>query len=170
MSLQHRPVTRDDIPMLCSFPQGASELFYMFPKAHYPLTVAQLAEAIDQRFESTVVELNGALVGFANFYRAEPGGVCCIGNVIVAPNARGQGVASYLVRLMTRIAFERYNACEVQISCFNVNTAGLLLYPRLGFIPYGIEERRAPDGSRVALVQMACKKGREPDGGRETLA
>ena len=29
-----------------------------------------------------------------------------------------------------------------------------LLYPRLGFVPFGIEERQAPDMRRVALVQM----------------
>ncbi|MGE7992961.1 GNAT family N-acetyltransferase [Pseudomonas sp. NPDC089554] len=154
MQLSHRPVRTSDIPTLCCFPQGPDELFYMFPKAIYPLTPAQMSEAIAQRSGSTVVEGNGVVLGFANFYKVEQGGVCALGNVVVAPPARGRGVASYLVRCMIDLAREQFAAREVWASCFNHNTAGLLLYPRLGFVPFGIEERQAPDGGRVALVQM----------------
>lgn len=154
MQLTHRPARTADIPTLCCFPQGPDELFYMFPKATYPLTPAQLSAAIAQRSGSTVVEGNGVVLGFANFYKAEHGGVCALGNVVVAPPARGRGVASYLVRCMIDLAREQFAARELWVSCFNHNTAGLLLYPRLGFVPFGIEERQAPEGGRVALVQM----------------
>ncbi|OAB53947.1 GNAT family N-acetyltransferase [Pseudomonas thivervalensis] len=158
MILQSRPVTADDIKTICSFALDARELFYMFPKAQYPLTEAQLADAIAQRFDSTVVEAGNRVVGFANFYRAETGGVCCIGNVIVAQEVRGKGVASFLVETMTALAFDRYDATEVQISCFNENTAGLLLYPKLGFLPFAVEERVSPDHRRTALIHM--RRGR----------
>ncbi|PWB31394.1 GNAT family N-acetyltransferase [Pseudomonas sp. SDI] len=154
MTLTHRPVTAADIDTLLTFPQGARELFFMFPKAQYPLTAAQLAAAIAQRFDSTVFELDGAVVGFANFYQAEHAGICCIGNVVVAPTARGKGVATFIINSMTQLAAERHAAREVQLSCFNENTAGLLLYPRLGFVPFDIEERAGLNGTRVALVQM----------------
>lgn len=154
MPLSHRSVLPADIATLCNFPQSADELFYMFPKASYPLTPAQLSKAIAQRSGSTVVEIDGGIVGFANFYKADHGGVCALGNVVVAPAARGQGVARYLVQYMIALAREEFAAREVWVSCFNHNTAGLLLYPQLGFVPFGIEERRAPDGGRVALVQM----------------
>lgn len=158
MTLQSRPVTADDIKTICSFVLDARELFYMFPKAQYPLTSAQLADAIAQRFDSTVVEAGKRVVGFANFYRAEKGGVCCIGNLVVAQEARGKGVATFLVETMTALAFDRYDASEVQISCFNENTAGLLLYPKLGFLPFAVEERVSPDHSRTALIHM--RRGR----------
>ena len=154
MHLTHRPVRPDDIPGICSFPQSPAELFYMFPKASYPLSPAQLNDAIAQRSGSTVVEGNGTVLAFANFYKAEHGGVCALGNVVVAPAARGQGVARYLVTAMIELARQQFAAREVWVSCFNHNTAGLLLYPQLGFVPFGIEERQAWDGSRVALVQM----------------
>lgn len=154
MLLTHRPVQPADIPAICCFPQGPDELFYMFPKATYPLTPAQLSDAIAQRSGSTVVMGNGAVLGFANFYKAERGGVCALGNVVVAPAARGHGVARYLVLHMIDLAREQFAAREVWVSCFNHNTAGLLLYPQLGFTPFGIEERKMPDGKRVALVQM----------------
>ncbi|MBZ9780366.1 GNAT family N-acetyltransferase [Pseudomonas sp. REP124] len=160
MNLHHRPVTADDVKAICGFPQNAQELFFMFPKAQYPLTEEQLNAAISQRFDSTVFELNGDIVGFANFYRAERQGVCCVGNVIVPPHARGKGVATFIVETMTALAFERYEAREVQISCFNENTAGLLLYPKLGFCPFAIEERVSPRGSRTALIHM---KRQHPD-------
>ncbi|MCO7592861.1 MULTISPECIES: GNAT family N-acetyltransferase [Pseudomonas] len=154
MRLNHRPAQPADIAAICRFPQGPDELFYMFPKASYPLTPAQLSEAIAQRSGSTVVEADDEVLGFANFYKAEHGGVCALGNVVVAPKARGRGVARYLVQCMIDKAREQFAAREVWVSCFNHNTAGLLLYPQLGFVPFGIEERQAPEGGRVALVQM----------------
>ena len=153
MHLSHRPVQPNDIPAICCFPQGPDELFYMFPKATYPLTPAQLTDAIAQRNGSTVVEGGGMVLAFANFYKAEHGGVCALGNVVVAPAARGHGVASYLVNAMVELARKQFAAREVWVSCFNHNTAGLLLYPQMGFVPFGIEARQAPDGKRVALVQ-----------------
>ena len=154
MHLTHRPVQPDDIPVICNFPQSPDELFYMFPKATYPLTPAQLSDAIAQRSGSTVVEGNGKILAFANFYKAEHDGVCTLGNVVVAPNARGHGLARYLITTMIALARQQYTASEVWVSCFNHNTAGLLLYPQLGFVPFGIEERQGWDGTRVALVKM----------------
>ena len=154
MPLTHRPVRAEDVLAICNFPQTPEELFFMFPKGQYPLTDAQLLASIAQRSDSTVVEENGCVIGFANFYRFEREGVCAIGNVIVAPRARGKGVAKFLVATMVGLAVDRHQASEVQISCFNENTAGLLLYPQLGFVPFGIEERLSPDGRRVALLNM----------------
>lgn len=158
MNFTHRPVKAEDVKTICSFPQGEQELFFMFPKAHYPLTEEQLHTAISQRFDSSIFEAEGSVVGFANFYRAEHDGICCIGNVIVAPSARGNGVARYIIETMTAVGFEKYQANEVQLSCFNENTAGLLLYPKLGFVPFAIEERPAPGGRRSALIHMTRHK------------
>lgn len=154
MKLTHRPVKAEDVKTICSFPSDAQELYFMFPKAQYPLTEEQLADSIAQRFESTVVEAEGQVVGFANFYQAKVGGLCCIGNVIVAPQVRGKGVGALIVETMTALAFDRYDATEVQLSCFSQNIAGLLLYPKLGFTPFAIEERASVDGSRTALIHM----------------
>lgn len=154
MPLTHRPVTAQDIPAICGFAQSEEELFFLFPKAEFPLTPAQLQDAIAQRSDATVVELDGAVVGFANFYRWERGGSCAIGNVVVAPVARGRGVGRYLIERMIELAFTRHQAGEVTVSCFNGNVAGLLLYPKLGFRPCAIEERRDRKGKRVALIHL----------------
>lgn len=151
--LSCRPVQENDIPQICLFPQSAEELFFLFPRASYPLTSDQLKDAIDQRSDSTVVLWNGAIVGFANFYRWGAGG-CSIGNVIVSPASRGFGVGRYLIEGMIDIAFSTHRAAEVAVSCFNHNTAGLLLYSKLGFLPFAVEERQNRSGNRVALIHL----------------
>lgn len=158
MPLTHRPIEEKDIPVVCGFPQSEDELFFMFPKASYPLSPTQLRDAIAQRSDSIVVELDGEVVGFANFYRWEAGGCCSIGNVIVSPAVRGRGVGRYLIEQMINLAFSKHQAAEVTVSCFNQNIVGLLLYPKLGFRPYAIEERLDKKCNRVALVHMRLPK------------
>jgi RimJ/RimL family protein N-acetyltransferase len=154
MQLTSRPVTEPDLAVICAFAPSAQELLFFYPKASHPLTPAQLQVAIDLRSDSTVVELDGRVVAFANFYRWESGGICSIGNVIVAPQARNRGVARYLIEQMLTLAFGKHQAAEVQVSCFNQNVAGLLLYPTLGFTPFAIEERQDPQGQRLALIHL----------------
>ena len=154
MTLTHRPVAEQDLAAICAFSQSPAELFYCFPKADFPLTPGQLQVAIDQRSDSTVVLLEGAVVAFANFYRWASGGTCTIGNVIVDPAIRGKGIGALLIEQMIDIARTRHQASEVTLSCFNSNVAGLLLYPKLGFVPYAIEERQDKQGRRLALIHL----------------
>lgn len=152
--LQYRPATAADLQTVVGFPQNADELFFCYPKAIWPLDVGQLAAAIAERRDSVVVELDGRIAGFANFYQWQHGEFCALGNLMVAPWARSRGVAQYLVSVMERIAREHYKVPLMKVSCFNANAGGLLLYSRMDYRTVGIVERRAPDGSRVALVQL----------------
>ncbi|MGG2395756.1 N-acetyltransferase family protein [Pseudomonas sp. SH1-B] len=152
--LQHRAATAADLSSVVGFPQNVDELFFCYPKAIWPLDVGQLAAAIAERRDSTVVELDDKVAGFANFYQWQHGEFCALGNLMVAPWARSRGVAQYLVQVMETLARERYKVPLMKVSCFNANAGGLLLYSRLGYRTVGIVERCAPDGSRVALVQL----------------
>lgn len=154
----HRPLEEKDIPAVCALPQNADELFYMFPRATWPLTAAQLKDALEERSDSTVVELNGELVGYANFSLAHFRGRCSLGNVIIAPQARGKGVGGYLIGCMTDLAFDKHEAKELTASCYNHNVPGLLFYPRLGFKPFAVEEKRDKRGARVALIHLRLKR------------
>lgn len=153
MPLTIRPVEDKDLRIICGFPQSKEELFFLYPKATYPLTPPQLRTAISSRSDSTVVEHGGEVVGFANFYRWGADG-CSIGNVILSPANRGSGVGRFLIEQMIDIAFSKHRAAEVAISCFNHNTAGLLLYSKLGFQPHAVEQRQDWGGNRVALIHM----------------
>lgn len=156
--LKVRAVSEADFSEICSFAESEDELYFFFPKAAFPLTPQQLASAIAQRTDSTVVEENGRVLGFANFYCWGMQSVCSIGNVIVSPHARNRGVARFLMEHMVSLAYSKYSASEVTVSCFNSNVSGLLLYQKLGFQPYEIEERKNQNGSRVALIKMRHAK------------
>lgn len=153
-ALQHRPASAQDLDEVVRFPQDADELFFAYPKASWPLTVGQLAAAMAERRGSTVALLDGRVAGFANFYQWQHGEFCALGNLMVAPWARGRGVAQFLVGAMEQQARERFEAKQMRVSCFNANAAGLLLYPRLGYRLAGLVERASPGGERVALIQF----------------
>ena len=158
--LKARCVSETDIPTVCLFPQNANELFFMFPKATYPLTHEQLRESIAKRMDSTVVELNGQVVGFANLYRWEFEGKCSIGNFVISPDARQRGVGKFLVQHMVEQAKSRHHARDVTISCFHQNIGALLLYTKCGFEPYEIEPRVDPYGNPAALIHMRLQGDR----------
>ena len=162
MSLSHRPVERLDVAAICDFPRSEDELFFMYPKADFPLTPPQLEAAIAERSDSTVVELDGQVVAFANFYQWQTHGACSIGNVAVAPRVRGRGVGEYLIRFMIDLAFSKHLADSVTISCFNRNAIGLLLYAKLGFRPEAIEARQDKNGNRVALIHLRLPRPEQP--------
>lgn len=150
----HRPLQKKDLKCICAFPQSAEELFYMFPKARYPLTPEQLFDAVRNRRDPLVALVNNVIAGYGNFIEVDRGGHCSIGNLIIEPAHRGKGVASYLIGTFVDMAFQRYAASYVRISCFCHNVAGLLLYYKLGFRPVDLEEREGPDSERVALIHM----------------
>ena len=148
-----REVRNDDIPEICKLPKTREELFYCFPSAVYPLSEDTLRQSIETRSDSTVVEIEGRVVAFANFYRWKDG-LCSIGNVVVASDVRGAGVGRCLINHMVKLGFEKHHAKAVSVSCFNQNTAGLLFYPTLGFRPYDVEQRIDYNGNPVALIHL----------------
>ena len=150
----HRAVETNDLEIISKFPQDEFELYFMYPKAIFPLTINQLQASIDNRFDSTVVLYENKIVGFANFYKVKTGHYCSIGNVFVDPLYRGKGVGVYLINLMEGIALQKYSVKEVHISCFNSNITGLLLYNKLGFVPYEIEKRFDRKSFPIALIKM----------------
>jgi len=156
--LSHRTIEKRDFETICSFPQNLEELFFMFPKAEYPLTVNQLETAVENRFDSTVILYDKEIVGFANFYEINRNDYCSIGNVIVKSSFRKKGIGRFLIETMESIGVEKYNVSEFRLSCFNTNTNGLLLYSKLGYEPYEIEERINRENEILALIKMKRKK------------
>lgn len=155
--LSHRPLEIIDLEIICKLPQNEEELFFMFPKAEYPLTVGQLEMAINSRHHSTVILLNEEIVGFANFYELVQNKYCAIGNVIIDSNYRNLGIGTFLIKTMEQIAVEKYNISELHLSCFNTNTKGILLYTKLGYVPYEIKERMDKAENQIALIKMKHK-------------
>jgi ribosomal protein S18 acetylase RimI-like enzyme len=151
--LNFRPVRDDDLPAICTFARTPEELYFLAPRARFPLDVNQLATSIAQRSDSSVVCRGDQVLAFANIYKREQG-ACWVGNVAVAPQARRQGVARFLMQQMARLAHERHGASELRVSCFNSNTAGLLLYSRLGYTPFALEERLGSRQQPIVLIHL----------------
>ena len=154
----NRQLKKSDAKIICRFPQSEEEIFYMFPRANYPLDPEQLITVAEERKCPTVVNLGKAIVGYGNFFHAEFGDHCSIGNVIVNPVYRRKGVATYLVKNLVEIAFTEFKAKYVKISCFNHNTAGLLLYKKIGFSPVDLEQRQSHEGKVIAVIHLHLKR------------
>lgn len=152
--LIYRELFPGDLEVICQLPQNKQELFFMCPKADYPLTTTQLQEIVKDRFEPTVVLLDNEIVGFANFYEVKEKQYCAVGNVIVNAHFRKCGIGTFLITVMENIGREKYEVSEIHLSCFNENINGLLLYTQLGYVPYGIEKYTTTDGNRSALIKM----------------
>ena len=152
--LTYRDFTFDDLETVCKLPRNKQELFFMFPKADFPLTINQLKNTIQDRFDSTVVLFNNEVVGFANFYEVRESQYCAIGNVIVSPCFRNRGVGTFLINAMEDIGKKKYNVSELHLSCFDANTSGLLLYTKLGYKPYEIEKYINKENEVSALIEL----------------
>ena len=154
MILTDRPLHAADSLIITGFAQSAEELFYIAPFAEYPWQADKFAESTRERLSNTVFAQKGMVVGFANFYDYELGHKGFIGNVIVNPAMRRQGYGKRILQHMIETGIHGHKFMEIHLSCFSTNTAGLLLYRKLGFKPYSIEQRTDYKNESVALVNF----------------
>ncbi|MBV2108340.1 MAG: GNAT family N-acetyltransferase [Candidatus Thiodiazotropha sp. (ex Ctena orbiculata)] len=140
----------DEIVDLFTSPE---ELFMIYPGGTWPFDRLQLARLEEERSDFTVVLDDKRVIGFANLYKNISGDRFFIGNVIVAEAYRGQGIGRRLVCHMCGLIFDLY-APTVYLSVFTSNTSALLLYASLGFKPFDMEQRTAPNGDNTALLHM----------------
>ena len=152
--LIYRNFIPSDVETICKLPLNEQELFFMCPKAVYPLTMKQLDEIMKDRFEPTVILFDNEIVGFANFYEVSEKQYCSIGNVIVNSHFRRCGIGSFLITVMENIGRQKYSVSEIHLSCFNQNVNGLLLYTKLGYIPYEIEKHIYKKHEISALIKL----------------
>lgn len=154
MTFTHRPLEEKDVPYICAFPQSAEELFFAFPKADFPLTPDALMATAHRRFSPTVVLQGDRVVGYANFIKVKERGFCSLGNLLVHREHRREGVATYLVKAMVRLAADNYGTRLVLAGCFSHNQAAYQMYHKLGFRPANLEQRVTPDGTPVLQVNL----------------
>ena len=152
--MELRAATEQDYPAIVRLLSSKADLFRVYPKGQHPFTVDQLRALARCREALTVVAHQGEVLGFANLYKVKLGESAFIGNVIVAPQARGQGLGRLLVSYMAQQAICQFQVKDVRISVFNDNTAAILLYSALGFVPHAVERRQNPQGQLVALIHM----------------
>ena len=160
MTLTHRPLDPADADAICAFPQSEEELFFAFPKASFPLTSEALLQTAGQRFSPTTVLSDDEVVGYANFIEVKERNFCAIGNLMVHPDYRRKGVATYLVKVMARQAAVTYCVRFIRAACHSHNQAAYQLYHKLGFRPGEMEQRLTADGTPVLLVNLYQHRGK----------
>ena len=154
MTLDHRPFQEADAEMISTFPNSSEELFHMLPDASYPLMSSRLLAAARESHDPTVGLLNGRIAGFVSFIEVQEKKFCTIGNLVVHPEYRRNGVAAYLVKVMVQTAMQKYAVRFVGASCFSHNKAAYTLYHKMGFRPADMGQRLGPDGDPVLMIHM----------------
>lgn len=149
-----RRATHADLAEILQFPLNRTELFYFFPSATYPLTLKQLKQHLSTRYEATIMLQGDQIVGFANFYNVQNQNIAFIGNVIIKPKKRRQGLGKKLLQTMIRTGFRQLQLKEIHLSCYKQNTSALLFYTHLGFKPYAIETRPDPEKQPAELIHL----------------
>ena len=98
-----RPATIDDLEAISRLITSEEELFLVYPKGQFPLTVKQVKILFDERFEFTVFCVNEdsnnidgiakeeKIVGFANLYGKVEFQYAYIGNIFLTQDYRGKG-------------------------------------------------------------------------------
>jgi ribosomal protein S18 acetylase RimI-like enzyme len=147
------PVTSQHFCEIINLISSPEELHLVAPKANYPWDIEQLEEISKHRKNLTVCIIDGAVVAFANLYDVIPGDTAFIGHVIVADQFKGMGIGKALCHHMIKICVFEHNAVP-HISVFGNNSRALLLYSKIGFIPYTVEARKNLDDETVALIKM----------------
>ncbi|MCU7939347.1 MAG: GNAT family N-acetyltransferase [gamma proteobacterium symbiont of Bathyaustriella thionipta] len=157
-SLTFRSVVKSDLSEILRFPLNEIELFYFSPSVHFPLTIEQLETQLSTRHESTVMLENNQVVGFANFYNVKNYQIAFIGNVIIKPEKRRQGLGKKLILMMIARGFKELQLKEIHLSCFQENTVALLFYKQLGFKTYAEETRLNAENQAMSLLHLKIKK------------
>lgn len=156
--MQFRPATTADYPAVCDLVTTPHESFLIWPAGQYPWTVDQIETLAQQRCELTAVVEDRQLIGFANLYDYVVQQHAFIGNIVIHPRHRGRGLGRRLVEHMLVLAFDKHRLKEARISVFADNGLALLLYARLGFAPYAMEERKDYLDRRVALIHLRMQR------------
>jgi ribosomal protein S18 acetylase RimI-like enzyme len=152
--LSHRPTVEEDISVICQFADTKESLFFFFPNAIFPVTPKQLQVNVKSRFDSTTILSDGAITGFGNLYNHPDTGLCYLGNLIIDPTKRGQGIGHYLAKILITLGFKNSGVNTMHLCCFNENIRGLKLYHSFGFKPFAMEFLNKPDKTPAALIHF----------------
>lgn len=76
-----------------------------------------------------------------------------------------------MIGVMLKCCFEKYRLPKVNISVFSHNIPALVLYSRLGFTPFDLEERQDFAGQKTVMIHMTLpRKSYEERAGQTKMA
>ncbi|MGW7177109.1 GNAT family N-acetyltransferase [Streptomyces xanthophaeus] len=148
----------EDSPLLRTWVTDPAALMtWAGPAFSWPLDDAQLAAyaAEPGRHVWTAVSPGTGPVGHASFLGNR------LGRVLIAPQARGQGLGALLVSLAVERGFGELALTEISLGVWAHNTAALHIYEKLGFrTERVIEDVEEVDGALWSAHQMTLRSPR----------
>jgi ribosomal-protein-alanine N-acetyltransferase len=104
------------------------------PRLKFPFTPARLPQLLAEPGANSFVLSHGqgAALGFGQFWVRDPG-VAHLARIILAPDARGQGLGTTLCELLMAEAAHSTGAGAFTLRVYRDNDPALAIYERLGF-------------------------------------
>jgi len=131
-----RPPEAADYAALGSWtPDADSCARWAGPKLKFPFAARQLPQLLAEPGAHSFVLSRGSAeaLGFCQFWVREPG-VAHLARIILAPSARGQGLAATLCRLLMAEAARAVDAKAFTLRVYRDNHPALATYEGLGFV------------------------------------
>lgn len=148
-----RPFRCTDIPALLAWFQTPAELTrWGGPKRSFPLTEEQLAACLAETHgpqparRMWAADWDGALAATASVLMDWDQGTALLSMVGVAPQMRGQGIASPFVGQVVAAVFGAPAFERLELNVYTFNTAAIRTYETLGFVREGIRRSLAKVG------------------------
>jgi RimJ/RimL family protein N-acetyltransferase len=115
------------------FPDAASVAVWS-PSNSYPFTDRQrfiLESKLDELASMMLVDEADTPLAFGQYYARH--GCCHLGRLVVAPQRRGQGLGSELIRQLMARGTAELGTTRCSLFVLDYNTAARKLYARVGF-------------------------------------
>ncbi|AZY53204.1 GNAT family N-acetyltransferase [Bordetella avium] len=93
-----------------------------------------------------MAEENGDLVGHGQLAFEWHDGNARLGRIVIAPEARGQGMAKIMLRQLIDHAFSHPEIQRVELNVYTFNTGAISVYRSLGFVWEGVRRSATPSG------------------------
>lgn len=143
MNASLRPPTASDYVAIASWiPDAAAGLRWAGPRLPFPFSAADLQALLAvpgcSEFSYCLVDDLANPCGFGQHWVLQPGAVH-LGRIIVAPNARGQGLGRKLCQELISAALRSTSAMVVTLRVYRDNLAAVGLYSSLGFFEVAAE-------------------------------
>ena len=166
MELLIRPFTREDFSTLVGWiPDERSLVEWAGPGLSFPLDADQLAAIMAEStgeqprrlaWMATPAASPAKTIGHFQIAYDRRCDTATLARVILAPQARGRGLANSLVQLAVDQAFVDENVFRLELNVYDFNTPAIRTYEKVGFVREGIRRQSAPVcGKRWNTVIMS---------------
>jgi len=138
-----RPLTRADCGRIVDWIASEDDLYQWSGPADFawPLTVDQLQADLARpgvgRMLMAATDADGALAGHVKLQIVAHHRIGHVGRVLVAPDRRGRGTGSALMRAVVALGFDELQLHRLQLGVYTFNHAAIACYRGVGFAVEG---------------------------------